>query len=80
MKLSKALFDDPRAARNVASAMHEAPRESRAWIGWLLLGVIAGGGVVDVWHMYEERLVRDDRGVSQSQSSGQEIPTTGAPR
>lgn len=37
------------------------PRESKAWLGWLVAGLIAGGGVVDVWHMYEERLARDER-------------------
>lgn len=55
MKISKVLFDDPRAARNVASTMHEAPRESKAWLGWLLLGVMAGSSITGIAYEYQER-------------------------
>lgn len=83
MKISKALFDDPRAARNVAETMHEAPRESKAWIGWLLAGLIVGGMVTDVWHMYEERLARDDRyrmtGAKPDDNSPAMVPEGKAP-
>lgn len=75
MKISKVLFDDPRTARNVASTMHEAPRESKAWLGWLLLGVMAGGAIVGTWSMYQERY----RTPAASQSGGQlSQPTAGA--
>lgn len=76
MKISKVLFDDPRAARNVASTMHEAPRGSRAWVAWLLLGMMAGGSIMGTWDMYKERY----RGAAMPQSGGQEIPTKAVPR
>ncbi len=76
MKISKVLFDDPRAARNVASTMHEAPRESKAWAAWVLLGMVAGASLAGIAYEYKERY----RGAAMPQSGGQEIPTKAVPR
>lgn len=69
MKISKALFDDPKAARNVAATMHEAPRESKAWAAWVLLGMISGASLAGIAYEYKERL----RGASE-----RTIPTVSA--
>lgn len=55
MKISKALFDDPRAARNVAETMHEAPRESKAWAAWVLVGMALGASLAGIAYEYKER-------------------------
>lgn len=64
------LYESPASVTNRPRDMRIDPatvaqlrprRESKAWIGWLLVGLIVGGGVVDVWHMYQERLARDER-------------------
>ncbi len=76
MKISKVLFDDPRAARNVASTMHEAPRESKAWVAWVLVGMMAGGAIVGIGYEYKERY----RGADVRMSPTHSANTTEAPR
>ncbi len=47
------------------SAMREPrpePRESKAWLAWLLLGMMAGGSIMGTWDMYQERYREADRG------------------
>lgn len=49
------------------SAMREPrpePRESKAWLAWLLLGMMAGGSIMGTWDMYQERY----RGAAMPQS------------
>ena len=51
------------------------PHESKAWLGWLLLGMMAGGAIMGTWDMYQERY----RTPAASQSGGQlSQPTAGA--
>ncbi len=76
MKISKVLFDDPRAARNVASTMHEAPRESKAWAAWVLLGMVAGASLAGIAYEYKERY----RGADVRMSPTHSANTTEAPR
>jgi hypothetical protein len=76
MKISKVLFDDPRAARNVASTMHEAPRESKAWFAWMLLGMLVGASLAGIGYEYKERY----RGADVRMSPTHSANTTEAPR
>jgi hypothetical protein len=67
----------------IASTIHESPRESRAWLGWLFLGVMVGGSLMGLWDMYQERLERSERASyrvpAESQSGGHlSQPTAGA--
>jgi hypothetical protein len=45
----------------IASTIHESPRESRAWLGWLFLGMMFGGACMGIWDMYQERLELNER-------------------
>ena len=77
MKISKALFDDPRAARNVAETMHEARREPVTnWLVWLLAGMVAGASLAGIAYEFKERY----RGADVRMSPTHSANTTDAPR
>lgn len=46
---------------SIASTIHESPRESKAWLGWLFLGMMFGGSCMGIWDMYQERLELNER-------------------
>lgn len=67
----------------IASTITESPRESRAWLGWLFLGMMFGGACMGIWDMYQERLELNERTSHRtpvaSQSGGHlSQPTAGA--
>jgi len=76
MKISKALFDDPKAARNVAATMHEAPRESKSWAAWVLVGMVLGASLAGIAYEFKERY----RGADVRMSPTHSANTTEAPR
>jgi hypothetical protein len=68
---------------SIATTIHESPRESRAWLGWLFLGMIAGGSLMGIYGVYQERLELNERASYRtpvaSQSGGHlSQPTAGA--
>lgn len=76
MKISKALFDDPKAARNVAATMHEAPRESKSWAAWVLVGMVLGASLTGIAWEYNKRY----RGADVRMSPTHSANPTEAPR
>lgn len=76
MKISKALFDDPKAARNVAKTMHEAPRESNCWFAWFLAGLMFGGLAMKLQTEYD----RNYRGADVRMSPTHSANPTEAPQ
>lgn len=50
-------------------------RESKAWLAWMLLGMMAVGAIMGTWNMYQERY----RTPAASQSGGHlSQPSAGA--
>ena len=59
------------------SAMREeAPRESRAWAAWVLLGMIAGASLAGIAYEFKERY----RGADVRMSPTHSANTTAVPR
>ena len=70
---------------SLATTMHESPRESKAWLGWLFLGMMAGGAMMGIWDIYQDRARLDERvsasyHTSAASQSGGHLsqPTAGA--
>lgn len=69
MKISKVLFDEPVTARNVAKTMHEAPRESKSWAAWVLVGMVLGASLTGIAYEFKERYRGADVRMSPTHSA-----------
>jgi hypothetical protein len=59
---------------SIASTIHESPRESKAWLGWLFLGMMFGGSCMGIWDMYQERVQLNERASYRVPAESQSWP------
>lgn len=43
----------------IASTIHEAPRESKSWAAWVLVGVVLGASLAGIAYEFKERSARE---------------------